>query len=144
MASDTQPTPRRKKSPRSKPTFSAGHYFLLVALAGAGLLVMTDKVEPFVDYLYRPYSLVILIVIGAMYLLQKGSDRSRVYRLELLAMRRRRVEYLQFHRDIADQLEGVSRQIREVSRGSSQPAPQNLKAAQAELDKAIEELRDQS
>lgn len=144
MAAETQPRSGGKKSPRAKPTFSAGHYFLLVALVGAGLLVMTDNVGPFVQYLYRPYSLVILVVIGAMYLLQKGSDRSRMYRLELRDMRRRRVENLQFRRELADRLERVSKQIGETAGQSESDLPEGLSAAKKELDAAVEDLRERS
>jgi len=144
MAIDLQPSSREKKQPRSKPAFSAGHYFVLVALVGAGLLVMTDKVEPFVEYLYQPFSLVILVVIGSMYLMQKGSDRSRVYRLELLAMHRRRVEDIQLHRDVASQLEKASDKTREALDESPENAAEKLNAANAGLEKAIEQLRDRS
>ncbi|MCX7017116.1 MAG: hypothetical protein NTW86_31895 [Candidatus Sumerlaeota bacterium] len=126
---------------RTKASFSAGYYFLLVALGGAALLVLTDNVGAFAHYIYSPYSISILVVIGAMYLLQKGGDRSRMFRLELRAMRRRRLEDIQFFRKAERDLDSVAELLGGRGPGGSAPSAQDLPKAREALENLLDQIR---
>jgi len=100
---------------------------------------MTDNVGPLARYLYSPYSISILVVIGAMHLLQQGADRSRMYRLELREMRRRRLEDLQFYRRAERDLQALAERL-----GPESPGPQGAPSpiSPEQIAKVCEELED--
>jgi len=135
MSDAPQLSPRKaaERARRARPGFSAGHYFLLVFLFGAALLVLTDNVRAFASYLYHPYSITILIVIGGMYLMQKGSDRSRIYQMELREMRRRRLEELEFHRQLERELSAALEQLKSRASDADASARQAIEAAVSRL-----------
>lgn len=148
MSNETNPSPSAPAEPRakrSKPSFSAGHYFLLVVFVGVALLVLTDNMRTFAQYLYRPYSFFILIVIGAMYLLQKGSDRSRMYRIELRAIRRRRIEEQRFFREVEADLKEAARKMGIVdSEGDSPPEDNEIERGKRDLADILQRMSDRA
>jgi len=105
---------------------------ILVILVGV-LLLITHDWDLFFSILYSPYSFILLVVIILEYIILKGMDRSRIYKLEIERLKRKRHRDLEFH-------VRMEKQIRELEKYADDPnAGEELKS---HLKKILNEFRE--
>jgi uncharacterized membrane protein YcjF (UPF0283 family) len=77
---------------------------IAVAVVCLAILIMQD-VWSVVEFLYSPLAIILLVVVFAEFLILKGGDRSRLYRLEIERMREREQEQIERLRLAVDELQ---------------------------------------
>ena len=90
---------------RRRRTVSGAEILFLVAILLCVLLLFTGSLSTFLSILYSPFSFIILVVIITEYIILKGADRSRIYRIEIDRLRDKRKEDIAFSREIETELQ---------------------------------------
>ncbi len=119
IASNSQ----KPKTPESRHTSrpsSVKNVFLVIAI----LVVFTTGVflaggfGRFVAVIYDPVALAVAALLFGQYVLLKGRDRSRLYRIELDRMREKRAEDLRFLQGMAKELEALEKDVATIPASS--------------------------
>jgi len=105
---------------------------ILIIILGVFILIIRDfkKVS---ELLYHPYSFFLLFVVILEYIILKGMDRSRIYKLEVERLKKKRRKDMEFH-------VRVEKQIREIQKYTEDPdAREELKSR---LTKILNEFKE--
>ncbi|MFW6304082.1 MAG: hypothetical protein ACOC2L_05615 [Candidatus Sumerlaeota bacterium] len=112
MTKRTPPSPIGQQAPgRTRSTRASlgrmRNAWLIIAIITVFLIGLILQVgwETFLDLLYRPVAIVIIVFLAIEYILIKGRDRSRIYRIELQQLREKRREDIEFIRNLEEDLE---------------------------------------
>jgi hypothetical protein len=113
--------------------------FLLV------LLLITNSYQTLIDILYSPFSFAILLIIVLEYVILKGVDRSRIYRLEIERLRSKRAEDIALWRDLEGHLSDALRTLQKLDDSAASASPDadfsNLVALRSKLEEILRILR---
>lgn len=71
------------------------------------LFLLTHDVKLFFSILYSPYSFLLMIVIFLEYIILKGMDRSRIYKLEIQRLKQKRQKDMGFHQKLEKQVQEI-------------------------------------
>ncbi len=131
----------QKKPPRISNSILA---FIILSVFFIGLL-LSGAAQTLFSKIYHPVSFIVLILLIVEYILLKGRDRSRIYRIELDQLHQKRNDDLRQIRDWEKQLEQIetlSQQLDsdQTQTESSTPATQN---SPQELQEKIQNLREE-
>ena len=99
---------------RRRRTVSAAEILFLVAILLCVLLLFTGSLSTFLSILYSPFLFIILVVIITEYIILKGADRSRIYRIEIDRLRDKRKEDIAFSREIETELQRLVSALSEL------------------------------
>ncbi len=93
---------------KKKKSFSPPLMILLwcVIILGVILLIANDF-NLFLDILFSGYSFLLLVVIFLEFILMKGMDRSRIYRLEIARLKAKRQKDTIFRQDLDDRINSL-------------------------------------
>ncbi len=93
---------------KKKKSFSPPLMILLwcVIILGVILLIANDF-NLFLDILFSGYSFLLLVVIFLEFILMKGMDRSRIYRLEIARLKAKRQKDTIFRQDLDDRINNL-------------------------------------
>jgi len=97
------------------------------------LLLLTNDFDLFLSILYSPFSFLLLVVIILEYIILKGMDRSRIYKLEIQRLKQKRKKDMEW-------LQRMDKEIREIhnSLGKSKTAENTKKR----LEKVIKSFKE--
>lgn len=104
MPADENKTPdtsmarlRRRRTRRRSPSPAKNAALILgiVLIFGTGLGISRQGID-FFRFLYHPMAIIVVILLLIQYIILKGRDKSRIYRIELEQARRKRQEDLEF------------------------------------------------
>jgi hypothetical protein len=113
--------------------------FLLV------LLLITNSYQTLVDILYSPFSFAIMLIIVLEYIILKGVDRSRIYRLEIERLRSKRAEDIALWRDLEGHLSDALSTLQKLDNSAATASPDsnlsNLVALRSKLEEILRILR---
>jgi predicted ferric reductase len=88
---------------------------ILVLIIIHGIIfLLTRDLEIIYRVLYNPYSFFLLVVVILEYIILKGMDRSRIYKLEVERLKKKRRKDMEFH-------VRVEKQIRELEKYTDDP-----------------------
>jgi hypothetical protein len=93
----------------------------LFAVFSAGI-VLSGNGRDFLRYLYSPVAIIVVIFAIAEYIVLKGRDRSRIYRLELDQMREKRHQEIDFLHEMEDELRETERALEALGDGGDSAA----------------------
>ena len=71
------------------------------------LFLLTHDVTLFFSILYSPYSFLLMIVIFMEYIILKGMDRSRIYKLEIQRLKQKRQKDTDFREKLEKQVQEI-------------------------------------
>jgi hypothetical protein len=132
----TPPGPRRRAKRHGSSRASYRSSVLIVAILfvfGLGLH-LSGNLSEFLHALYSPVALIAIIIMMAQYIVLKGRDRSRMYRIELHKARHKRTEEIEFLQTIEARL-GEAKHDLDVARQASEPVPTDLEAVSEKIDR---------
>lgn len=89
---------------RRLPRIGSGEIIILIVIGLLMLVVVTGHYRTILEWLYRPATAFIAVLMMVEYLLLKGSDRTAIYRRELEAARQKRRDDLLAMRDMETEL----------------------------------------
>jgi len=93
---------------QNKTSYLAAEIFLGIVVVLGLLMLLTGDIRRFLSILYSPYSFLLLVVILIEYFILKGMDRSRIYKLELERLKKKRERELETQRELEDQIGELS------------------------------------
>lgn len=105
-----------EKQKTQKPKRSNFSYLLaqgvlvIIALLGL-LLLLLDDYTLFARILYSPYSFLVLVIMLLEYVVLKGLDRSRIYKLELKRLKAKREKDLVARRKLDEKLKDIEDEL---------------------------------
>ncbi len=106
---------------------------LVLIIVHGVIFLLTRDWETIYRILYNPYSFFLLVVVIIEYILLKGMDRSRIYKLEVDRLKKKRRKDMEFH-------VRVEKEIREMERHLDDPnAREQLKTL---LKKILDEFKE--
>ncbi|MBN1900988.1 hypothetical protein JW926_06645 [Candidatus Sumerlaeota bacterium] len=71
------------------------------------LFLLTHDIEVFFSLLYSPYSFLLMVVIILEYVILKGRDRSRIYKLEIQRLKLKRMKDADFHKRLEKEIHEI-------------------------------------
>jgi len=83
---------------------------IIVVLLGV-LLLLTNDINVFFSILYSPYSFLLMVVVLVEYVVMKGLDRSRVYKLENERLKAKRQKELALRQNLEKKLTDIQSEI---------------------------------
>lgn len=97
----TTSTARLQKRTRRRAPASVKNAWLITAIVVVFLVgvVWSAGIAQTIRFLYEPIAIVILVLVLLEYIVLKGRDRSRIYRIELEKMRDKRHQDIEFLRE---------------------------------------------
>ena len=98
--------------------------FLVALIISSILLLITNDIDIFVSLLYSPYSFLLLMVVLVEYIVLKGIDRSKVYRLENQRLKAKRSREMEFRQRMERELREIQKEMEKT--GSSSNAQERL------------------
>lgn len=87
---------------------------LIIIIILGIILLITRDFQTIPDILFNPYSFFLLVVVMVEYIILKGMDRSRIYKLEVERLKKKRRRDMEFH-------VRVEKQIRELEKYTDDP-----------------------
>ena len=81
------------------------------------LLLLTGDVSLFISILYSPFSFLLLVVVLLEYVILKSMDRSRIYKLELEKLKRKRDREMMFRQRLESEFKGLKKYLEEEESG---------------------------
>lgn len=91
------PSPPDTPAPRrAAPRLRNQWLILFIALVFTAGLLLSGAGRPLFERLYHPAALLIVVLLIVQYILLKGRDRSRMYKIEAEQVRRKRAEDQEF------------------------------------------------
>jgi len=94
----------------------------ILVIFGAGV-VMSGGGRNFLHFLYGPVAIIVVIFMIVEYIVLKGRDRSRIYRLELEQTRERRRHDVEFLQSVEEQLRQIEEALGAVGADQTVDAP---------------------
>jgi hypothetical protein len=90
--------------------------WLVVAIITIFLIGLFIQVgwRTFLESLYRPAAVILIVFLAIEYIIIKGRDRSRIYRIELQSLREKRREDIEFIRNLEEDLEQIDEVLAEL------------------------------
>ena len=115
------PPPARSVAPEA-PSASRVHprirnawlILAIVIVFGAGV-VMSGAGGKLIDKLYGPAALIIVVILMIQYILLKGRDRSRVYKIEIEKMRAKRHDDVERMRHLETELAHLEQRLHRLA-----------------------------
>ncbi|MFP4380709.1 MAG: hypothetical protein ACLFUS_09430 [Candidatus Sumerlaeia bacterium] len=129
---------RRKVRPPS-PAKNMGLILSIIIVFAIGV-GMSKQGDDFVRYLlYSPVAIIVVLFLGIEYLILKGRDRSRIYKIELDHARAKRQQDLEFLRRMEGQLRQMEKMLDEenAESSSSEDFREKVKALRTELSERL-------
>jgi hypothetical protein len=71
------------------------------------LFLLTHDTKIFLSILYSPYSFLLMVVIFLEYIILKGMDRSRIYKLEIQRLKQKRNKDMDLHLKLEKQIQEI-------------------------------------
>jgi hypothetical protein len=107
-----------KQRTRKRAPASVKNAWLITAIAVVFLagIVWSAGVQATVRFLYEPSAIVILVLVLLEYIVLKGRDRSRIYRIELEKMRDKRHRDIEFLRELEAALAALEKDLEALGR----------------------------
>ncbi len=96
-------------------------------------LLLVNDVNLFFSVLYSPYSFLVLVVVILEYIILKGMDRSRFYRLEIERLTRKRRRELAFRQHLESEIRALQKTL--------ETQPENSKVHKR-LDEILKSLKE--
>ncbi|NQU42485.1 hypothetical protein HQ520_04315 [bacterium] len=102
-----------RRSRRPKPPSSLKTAVLVAAIfvTFAVGVALSDYRSEVVRWLYSPIAIVLVILLFIEYIVLKGRDRSRIYRIELEQARHKRVEDQEYLRHLEERLLAMEKEV---------------------------------
>lgn len=125
---------------RRRHTLSAAEILILIAILLSVLLLFTGSFTTFLSILYSPFSFIIIVVIITEYIILKGADRSRIYRLEIDRLREKRKEDITFSREIETELHRLVSALSELEASDAKQRRVPWKKITEETREKLQEL----
>ncbi len=129
---------QRGRERRRTPT--AAEILILVAILLCVLLLFTGSLSTFLSILYSPFSFIILVVIITEYIILKGADRSRIYRIEIDRLRDKRKDDIAFSREIETELQRLVSALCELEATDAKQRRISWKKITEETREKLQEL----
>jgi hypothetical protein len=109
----TTSTARLQKRTRKRSPASVKNAWLITAIAVVFLIGVVWSAGPqrTIEFLYEPTAIVILVLVLLEYIVLKGRDRSRIYRIELEKMRDKRHQDIEFLRELEAVLAALEKDL---------------------------------
>jgi purine-cytosine permease-like protein len=98
---------------RRRRAVTSAEILVIAAILLCIVLLFTGSFSTFFSILYSPFSFIILVVIITEYIILKGTDRSRIYRIEIDRLREKRKEDIAFNREIEAELQKLQSALNE-------------------------------
>jgi len=113
-----QINPPRKKDTYLYPKFqiTIAEAIILTILIFVLLLFFSGHLPQFLGLIYSPVSFLILVIIIGEYIILKGIDRSRIYRIQLRALRSKRNDDIQFLRAVEQKILEIEKALDEAEK----------------------------
>lgn len=135
MAS-TSPTPLpsdaplRKRRVKSSP-LRVKNAWLIAAIVVVFLVgvVWSGRAGHILSFLYKPLSIVLIVVLTIEYILLKGRDRTRIYKIEVEKMQKKRDDDIELMRNLERELIALEKNLDSLAA----PSPPETANAQNDL-----------
>jgi len=127
----TEPAkPESRRAPHARPRISNAWLILAIVIVFGAGVVMSGAGGKVIDKLYGPAALIIVVILMIQYILLKGRDRSRVYKIEIEKMRGKRLDDVERMRHLDTELADLEQRLHRLAEtGGLDAAPDDEVAA---------------
>jgi DNA-binding helix-hairpin-helix protein with protein kinase domain len=128
--------PEARRALRVRPRIPNAWLILAIVIVFGAGVVMSGAGGKVIDKLYGPAALIIVVILIIQYILLKGRDRSRVYKIEIERMRAKRHDDIERTRHIDAELANLEQRLHRLTEtGGFDAAPTDeVNAIQKSLD----------
>ncbi len=116
------PMRKRKAKPATARVKNAWLIAGIILVFTAGM-IWSGWAGSLLKYLYEPLPIIVIVILMIEYILLKGRDRSRIYKIELEKMRKKRAGDIEFMRNLERDLQGLRDNIDSLIESSPQESP---------------------